>query len=171
MRILILNGSPRPDSVSTTYEMCRMFADGACGAGHDVTILPVGRMDIGGCRGCEYCHGKGNGACIQDDDEQQVIDGLFEAGAVVFASPIYYFTLTAQLQAAVHRTYASDMPRNVKTALLLSSGSTGVYDAVQAQYGHMARWYGWDDLGCVTRSGATSASQVESQIGELVGRL
>ena len=40
---------------------------------------------------------------------------------VVFASPIYYFTLSAQLQAAIHRTYSIDIPKNVKKVALIMS--------------------------------------------------
>jgi 3-oxoacid CoA-transferase subunit A len=60
---------------------------------------------------------------------------FLSADMVVFASPIYYFTLSAQLQAVIHRTYAFGVPKNVKqTALILSSGDAFVY--------HEAFWHG-----------------------------
>ena len=85
-------------------------------------------MKIAGCLGCEYCHGKGEGKCVQKDDMEKVIPAYLNSDMIVFASPIYYFTLSAQLQAAIHRTYSIDIPKNVKkVALIMSSGSPFVY--------------------------------------------
>ena len=54
---------------------------------------------------------------------------------LVLASPIYYYTMSAQLQAALHRTYAIKIPKKVRqTALLLSSGSPDVYEPAVKQY-------------------------------------
>lgn len=133
MDILILNGSPRMNG--STAAMVKAFAEGAKEAGHEVTMIPVGRKKIAGCLGCEYCHTKGEGRCIQKDDEEEVYKALEHAQMLVLASPIYYYTLSAQLQAALHRTYAIKIPKNVcQTALLLSSGSPGVYEPAIEQY-------------------------------------
>lgn len=133
MNILILNGSPRPNG--STAAMVQAFAEGACEAGHEVTVIPVGRQKIAGCLGCEYCHTKGDGQCVQKDEEEAVYKAIEHAEMLVLASPIYYYTLSAQLQAALHRTYAIKIPKNVcQTALLLSSGSPGVYEPAIMQY-------------------------------------
>ena len=47
MKIAILNGSPR---IGNTAAMVNAFAEGAKEAGHEVDILHVGKMKIGGCR-------------------------------------------------------------------------------------------------------------------------
>lgn len=133
MNILILNGSPRANG--STAAMVQAFAEGAREAGHEVTIIPVGRKKIAGCLGCEYCHIKGEGKCIQKDDEEEVYKALEEAEMLVLASPVYYYTMSAQLQAALHRTYAIKIPKKVRqTALLLSSGSPDVYEPAVKQY-------------------------------------
>ena len=150
MNVLILNGSPRRGG--STERMAEAFAEGAREAGHRVTILPVGRMRINGCMGCEYCHTRGGGQCVQRDDEAEVYAALAEAEVLVLASPIYYYTLSAQLQAALHRTYAVGIPPRVRqTALLLSSGSPGVYDAAIGQYrSAVVEYFGVRDLGVMT---------------------
>ena len=61
MKIAILNGSPRK---ANTAKMCEAFAEGARGAGHEAEIIQVGKMQINGCKGCEYCHTKGEGKCV-----------------------------------------------------------------------------------------------------------
>ena len=86
MKILILNGSPRKQN---TAAMVDAFKEGAESAGNEVRVLHVGKMKIGGCLGCEYCHGKGEGQCVQKDDMGQVIDAYKWADMLVFASPIY----------------------------------------------------------------------------------
>lgn len=51
MKIAILNGSPRKEN---TAAMVDAFAEGAKAAGHEVKILHVGKMKIGGCLACDY---------------------------------------------------------------------------------------------------------------------
>ena len=66
---------------------------------------------------------------------QRLYPEILSADMLVFASPIYYFTLSAQLQSVIHRTYAIGIPQNIKkTALILSSGSAYVYGPAIAQY-------------------------------------
>lgn len=150
MKILILNGSPRANG--STSKMVQAFADGAKEAGHEATIIDVGRKKIAGCIGCEYCHTKGNGCCVQKDDEEEVYEALKDAQMLVLASPIYYFTLSAQLQSAIHRTYAIGIPEKVtQTALLLSSGSPDVYEPAISQYqSAIVEYYNVKDMGVMT---------------------
>ena len=98
MKIAILNGSPRNQNTATMVEA---FCKGAEEAGHETQVLQVGKMKIGGCMGCEYCHTKGEGKCIQKDDMEKVMPAYLEADMIVYASPVYYFDMTAQLSAAM----------------------------------------------------------------------
>lgn len=112
MKILILNGSPRPDG--NTVDMIKAYAEGAKEAGHSIQIVDVCRKNIRGCLACEYCHTKGNGKCIQQDDMKEVYPLLEEAEMIVLASPIYYHSFTGQLQCAINRIYALDKPKNLE---------------------------------------------------------
>ncbi len=126
MKILVLNGSPRLNG--NTMHMVKAFKKGAEDAGHSVDIESVAHMNIHGCLACEYCRTKEKAVCVQKDDMQKLYQKILEADMLVFASPIYYFTLSAQLQSVIHRTYAIDVPKNIqKTALIMSSGSAFVY--------------------------------------------
>ena len=126
MKILVLNGSPRPNG--NTAAMVGAFAEGARESGHEVTVVPVCQKKIGGCLACEYCHTKGEGKCVQQDDMQEIYPVLEEAEMIVLASPIYYHSFTGQLQCAINRIYALDKPKNLKkAALIMSSGSNHVY--------------------------------------------
>lgn len=86
MRILVLNGSPRPKG--NTKQMVDAFREGAESAGHKVDVIDVCRKKIAGCLACEYCHTKGNGVCVQKDDMQEVYSLLGEVDMLVIASPI-----------------------------------------------------------------------------------
>ena len=133
MKILVWNGSPRPQG--NTAAMVEAFAKGAREAGHQVDVFQVAQMKIAGCRACEYCHTKGNGRCIQQDDMQQIYPLLEEAEMLVLASPEYYHGFTAQLQCAIHRIYSLDKPKNLKkAAMFLSSGSNNVYGGALYEY-------------------------------------
>ena len=145
MTIAVLNGSPRPKG--NTAALIAAFQEGAESKGHQVSVMPVGTMKIGGCKGCEYCHTKGGGACIQKDDMAEVYPDLAEAEMLVLASPVYYFGLTGQLQSVISRFYAVMSPAAKKWALLLTSGSPNVYGAIEAQYKGILNFIQAEDVG------------------------
>ena len=118
MKILILNGSPRPNG--NTAATTAAFQKGAEEAGHEVIEIRVCEKKIAGCRACEYCHTKGNGHCVQQDDMQAVYPLLDAADMIVLASPIYYHGFTGQLQCVINRIYALDRPKRLKKAALLN---------------------------------------------------
>lgn len=133
MNILVLNGSPRPNG--NTAAMVASFTEGAAEKGHQVSVVNVCRKKIAGCLACEYCHTKGNGKCIQQDNMQEVYPVLEEAEMIVLASPVYYHSFTGQLQCAINRIYAMDKPKHLKkAALILSSGSDNVYGGAVYEY-------------------------------------
>lgn len=159
MKIAVLNGSPK---VGNTAAMVDAFAKGAREAGHEVEILHVGRMKINGCLACEYCHGKGEGKCVQKDDMEKVMPAYKEADMVVYASPIYYFDMTAQISAAIQRVYAIGKPAKAsKAALLLSAASPNPYDGAIATYKSMLAFMGIEDTGIITASGEENGSDAK----------
>jgi multimeric flavodoxin WrbA len=158
MNIVILNGSPRPSG--NTAAMVAAYREGAEQAGHHVTVFDVCRMRIAGCLACEYCHTKEQRVCVQKDDMHEIYPALDAADMLVLASPVYYHGLSGQLKCAVDRIYAPGYPRRLrKAALLLSSGSTGVYDG--ALYTYRQSFLGWlhlEDMGVFTAAGDENKS-------------
>ena len=159
MKIVVLNGSPHP--AGPTSDMVSAFTAGAQEAGHEVKEFKVAHMNIRGCMACEYCHTKKKGICAQNDDMQEIYPEILSADMVVFASPVYYFTLSAQLQAAIHRTYAIGIPGNVrKVALIMSSGSKYVYGAAITQYFQsIVEYWGVVNAGIFTANGRQNKSK------------
>lgn len=167
MKIAILNGSPRKNGCSAA--MSQAFAEGAKEAGHEVEIVNVGQMKINGCLACEYCHTKGEGKCIQQDDMAKVMPAYLESDMVVFASPIYYFGMSSQTMAAMQRVYCIGKPaKATKAALMLASGSNGVYDGAIATYKAMTAYTGLEDMGICTISAADGDAEAKlAQIKEV----
>ena len=159
MNILVLNGSPRRNG-NTKY-LIDAFKAGAQSRGHTVQVEDVAHQNIRGCMGCEYCHTQGKGTCVQKDDMQRLYQQILSADMLVFASPIYYFTLSAQLQSVIHRTYAIGVPQNIKkTALILSSGSAYVYGPAIAQYYQsIVEYWKVENAGIFTANGADNRSK------------
>ena len=165
MNILVLNGSPRPGG--NTAAMVGAFVEGASENGHNITVVPVCQRKIAGCLACEYCHTKGDGKCVQQDDMQEVYPILEEAEMIVLASPIYYHGFTGQLQCAVNRIYALDKPKNLKkAALILSSGSDHVYcGAIYEYQNSFLNYLKLEDMGIYSAFGKQNKS--EEKLNEL----
>lgn len=121
MNILILNGSPRPNG--NTAAMVKAYAEGAAEAGHTVHVVDVCKKKINGCLACEYCHTKGNGKCVQQDDMQEVYPLLENAEMLVLASPIYYHNFSGQLQCAINRIYALDRTKSERLTEVIAWNS------------------------------------------------
>ena len=159
MKITVLNGSPRKQN---TAAMVEAFTEGAKAAGHEVEVIQVGKMKIGGCLACEYCHGKGEGKCIQKDDMEKVMPAYKDCDMIVFASPIYYFDMTAQLSAAIQRVYAIGKPtKATKAALLLSSASPNPFEGAIATYKTMIGYMGLENAGIITAAGEENGSEAK----------
>lgn len=165
MNILVLNGSPRLNGNTTA--MVEAFAEGATENGHKVTVVPVCQKKIAGCLACEYCHTKGDGKCIQQDDMQEIYPVLEEAEMIVLASPVYYHSFTGQLQCAINRIYALDKPKNLKkAALILSSGSNHVYcGAIYEYQNSFLNYLKLEDMGIYSAFGKQNKS--EEKLNEL----
>lgn len=162
MKILVLNGSPRPQG--NTSGMIKALKQGAERAGHEVTVIDVCHKKIAGCLACEYCHGKGHGACIQKDDMQEVYMHLSECDMLVIASPIYYHGVSGQLKCALDRLYSiayPTKPKNLKkVAMILSSGDANMYDGAMFSYqGDFLDFLGLEDMGVFTAHGGENGSQ------------
>lgn len=80
---------------------------------------------------------------------------------IVYASPIYYFAMTAQLMAAMQRVYAIGKPVATKAALLLSSGSAGSYEGSITTYKTAVGYMGMEDMGVITAAGDENGSEAK----------
>lgn len=145
MKIVVLNGSPKKNG-NTAY-LVDAFKEGAESKGHEVTVIHVGGMKINGCLGCSYCRGAGDGECAQKDDMSIVYDAIKGADMLVFASAVYYWGFTGQLQSALTRLYCKGNPGIPNYAMILSSGSPDVYEGIEYSYHHTLGFFRAKDCG------------------------
>jgi multimeric flavodoxin WrbA len=109
MLILGIYGSPR--KAGNTDAMLDAFLAGALGAGADIQRLYVRDLEINPCIGCGHCDKFGT--CIQKDAMADVYPQLEQADAIVVASPIYFYGVTAQLKMLIDRSQALFMKRDL----------------------------------------------------------
>ncbi len=100
--ILILSGSPRKNGNSDI--LCDEFAKGAREAGHNVEKLRVAEKNIGYCRACYAC--RDTGVCAIKDDMAELLQKIIDCDVLVMASPVYFYSIDAQLKAVIDRTVA-----------------------------------------------------------------
>ncbi len=102
-KVLILSGSPRRHGNSDT--LCDQFMKGAQEAGNDVKKYFIQDLHINYCFACYYCQ-EHKGECCQRDYMNELLPELLSADVLVFSSPVYMYSISAQLKAVFDRMVA-----------------------------------------------------------------
>lgn len=154
VRILIVKGSPHKHGSSNL--LAERFEEGAREAGHDVESFDVARADIRPCLGCDAC--RTTGSCFQQDDMAVLRDALLAADLVAFATPLYYFGMSAQLKTAVDRFNGFNdalAGKGLKTVLLCAAADEDDWtmSSLEAHYAALCRYLRFQDVGTVLAVG------------------
>lgn len=96
--MLILNGSPRKNGY--TRELISVFEDTKLNK-FNLDIINCNDMNVNYCIDCRVCKSKYR--CVIDDDMQLIYNKIEEADIVVFATPVYFYSVTAQLKTIIDR--------------------------------------------------------------------
>jgi multimeric flavodoxin WrbA len=103
-KVLVLLGSPRKKGNSAI--LAERIAKGAKSVGADVETLFIHGMKIAPCNSCYACQKPKSLGCSIDDDMQIVYKKLLASDAWIIASPVYWFTMSAQTKLWMDRTFA-----------------------------------------------------------------
>ncbi len=103
-KIVIVKGSPRERGNSAI--LAEQVAEGARAAGAQVDSFYLHGMNIEPCDACDSCQDPPYAGCVVGDDMQLIYPKLESAGAIVIASPVYWFTVSAQTKLFMDRCYA-----------------------------------------------------------------
>ena len=127
-RILILKGSPR--EMGNSGVLAEQVSAGAQQAGAYVESIYLHSLDIRACDACEEC--AETGMCVIKYDMQSLYPKIANADAIVFASPVYWFTINAQLKLCIDRLYAFQSSHwkefaGKKAAIVLTYGDSDLY--------------------------------------------
>lgn len=99
--ILVVMGGGRPKG--NTAQLVDAFVKGAEEAGHLVEKVSLLKTEVKGCLGCNACrYGK---QCVQKDGFNELVPKIKGADLVVFASPLYFWTISSKLKAFIERFY------------------------------------------------------------------
>lgn len=100
--ILIIQGGGRPNG--NTAQLVSAFMRGAADAGHHVELVSLTKTEVKGCLGCNACrYGK---PCVIQDGFNALVPKIMAADLIVFASPLYFWTISARIKAFIERFYS-----------------------------------------------------------------
>ena len=100
MKILGICASPR-GSKSTTLRLVQALLGGAREAGAEVELVDLCKLDIKFCNACQVCFK--TGVCVHKDDFQGLYDKILAADGLVWGSPNYFCSVTAQMKTIIDR--------------------------------------------------------------------
>lgn len=107
-KMIVVLGSPRTKGNSAT--LAQQVISGAQSVGAEVESFYLHGMDIRPCNACDACLKTSEPACVIEDDMQLLYPKLQAADVIVVASPIYWFTVSAQTKLFMDRCYAFEGP-------------------------------------------------------------
>jgi len=115
MKTIILHGSPHKNGNSAT--LAEYFLQGL--GNHAVQHIYTNEMSIRPCQGCEKCFTHLENFCAVEDDMQQIYSAFIDADIIVFATPMYWGYMTAQMKAVMDRMEAITNHFKGKTFVVL----------------------------------------------------
>lgn len=164
MKILVLNGSPRKNG--NTARLIEAFGQGAKKQ-NELEVLNVCDMNIMPCTGCNYCLNNEKHTCIQADDMNVVYEKLKTAEVLIAASPVYFYSVSAQLKALIDRCHTPLRKEfGIKKIGLISVGAAGLpelFDSILVQYDLIKDYFKIEDIGKVLVKGAREKGEVSEE--------
>ncbi len=145
MIVLAVNGSPKGRS-GNTEAMLQPLLQGATAAGAVIETVYLNEKRIQHCRGCFYCWTKTPGQCVHRDDMAELLPKLIAADLVIYATPLYYYTMTglmkdfldrklplatpfiAEVNGRFYHPHRFEQPKPQRTLLLSNCGFPGQYN-------------------------------------------
>ncbi|QQO07850.1 flavodoxin family protein [Breznakiella homolactica] len=165
--VLVINASPRAEG--NTEALCDALIAGAKKAGHRTAKINVRTMDIKPCLGCYQClAGKGT-PCIQKDDMKEIYTALDQADTVVFASPLYWWQVNAQMKTVIDRLFAVAAANNMQMPQKEAALLIAAEDAREENFAQIVPYYqtclvknlNWIDRGMVLAGGVNMPGDVQ----------
>lgn len=163
--IVVITGSPRKGGNSDL--MADAFIKAAGKKGHKLTKIAAAELSIEGCRACEGCYTSG-APCVIKDDFNMIAPAIEEADVIVFASPLYWFSFSAQIKNIIDRFHSlvrGPKPfKGTKECILLASGAGNMdgFAGMIKTYEIMAEYLNFKDSGKVIAEGMSEKGDVKN---------
>ena len=147
MKVLALQGSPRKKG--STSKILGWVQEELESLNHEVTTSFLQSKTIKGCMACGKCKDFPDEiGCIQKDDAPELLQAMIVSDLVIFASPLYFWGVTAQIKALIDRTFSlyidykqpthKSLIENKKHAFLITGGS-GYDDNAESTFTSLGR--------------------------------
>lgn len=126
MKVLSLLASPHRNGNTAT--ILNSLLKGIKENGMKVNEVFLQGLNISSCRACDFCHNSPEGKCIICDDMQDVYLRLLDSDLIIFATPVYWWNMSAQLKIVMDRIYAlmpdenSSMLKGKQAIILMTYG-------------------------------------------------
>lgn len=136
-KIIVVTSSPRKNGNSET--LAQRFADGAKAVGNEVKFVAVCDIDLKFCTGCLYCntHDK----CVLNDGMNELYKDFQNADVLVFATPVYYYSVCGQLKTLLDRLNPLYVRENkFKDVYLLTTAADNDESAMDGAVKDMQGW-------------------------------
>ncbi len=167
-KIAVITGSPRKDGNS--FAMTEAFIKEAEKNGHTVTRFDAAMHKVGGCHACESCFKTGK-ACAFDDDFNKIAPSIEEADAVVFTTPVYWYSFPAQIKGVIDRLFsfcvAGKDVAGKQCALITccEEDDISVMDGVRLPYERTVALLKWKSIGEVLVPGVLNIGDIDKTDG------
>lgn len=99
MKVLAISASPRENGNSDV--LCNQFLKGAAENGNEVKKINLANMQISPCIACYGC--RQSHQCVKKDDMAQIQQELILADVIVLATPVYFYSMNAQMKMMIDR--------------------------------------------------------------------
>lgn len=99
-KVLVISASPRKGGNSDI--LCDEFVKGARESNNQATKVSLREKNINFCNACGAC--EKTGVCLQGDDVKSILDLMMESDVIVMATPVYFYSISAQMKALIDRT-------------------------------------------------------------------
>lgn len=126
--VLVLSASPRRGGNSDL--LCDQFMEGAKEAGHQAEKIFFRDKKIKYCVACDTCRGNG-GTCAHKDDMAEILNKMIAADVIVMATPVYFYTMDAQMKTLIDRTYARYTEISNKDMYFIMTAADGRKQALE----------------------------------------
>ena len=122
--VLAIVSSPRKNGNSEI--LVDEFLSGAVESGNVITKLCLREKKIAPCLACEVCLGNG-GSCVQKDDMAEILEQIDKADVIVLSTPVYYYSISAQLKIMIDRTLAGGGKIKNKEFYFITTAADGAH--------------------------------------------
>jgi len=132
-KILVVQGSPRKNGNSMA--LAEQIVKGAESVGAAAERVYLHDQNISACQACYACQRPDSSGCAIDDEMQPIYKKLIDADGWIIASPVYWFTMSAQTKLFMDRAlfalfgYKKDALAGKRIAIAMSYGDTDAFNS------------------------------------------